>query len=92
MIMIAAMITVGALALQANINSVISQDTQEMLDYIDESIIFLSIKLALDTVIEILFVSLVFFMINFKRKNSKLTKANYLVISWTTLLFLLCCF
>ena len=90
--MIAAMITVGALALQANINSVISQDTQEMLDYIDESIIFLSIKLALDTVIEILFVSLVFFMINFKRKNSKLTKANYLVISWTTLLFLLCCF
>ena len=91
--MIAAMITFGALALQANINSVFTDDHPNlMFYYIDQSILFLSIKLFLDTCIEILFVTLVVFMINFKRKNYKLTKANYIVILWTTLLFLMCCF
>jgi hypothetical protein len=91
--MIATMITIGTLALQANINSVFTDDHPDlMFYYIDQSILFLSIKLFLDTCIEILFVTLVVFMINFKRKNYKLTKANYIVILWTTLLFLMCCF
>ena len=89
--MIGAMITVGALALLANINLLETSDPNELDYYIDQTIVLLSIKLALDTIIEILFISLAIFMINFKRKYFKLTKTNYIVIVWTAFLFLFCC-
>lgn len=88
--MIAVMIVIGALALLANIKSLQTPDTQVMNYYIDKSIVFLSIKLALDSIIGILFISLVVFMVSFKRKYFKLTKANYIVLSWTVFLFLFC--
>lgn len=90
--MIALMITVGALALQANVNLILATETSDLVYYTNKVIALLSIKLGLDTIIEILFIFLIVFMINFKRKHAKLSVTNYIVIAWISILFLLCCF
>lgn len=91
-LIVALMIIVGVIALILNIKSSQTSDPETMVKDLNKVIIYLSIKVALDTIIEVMFVLLVIFMINYKRKSSKLSSANKIVIIFVSLLFLTCFF